>query len=89
MSKLNEKIAFTILYKMFFQRIWKSNHIRFDNLKHCGFPRNKLGEVEDTIYALLRLEYLVYYNKSKNALQLNWRKKEDIIRIIEKESFSN
>ena len=87
MVKLNGKIAYTILYKMFFQKIWKSNHIRFDNLKHCGFPKNKLGEVEKTIEGLIKLELIIYYNKSKKALQLNWNKRFEIMKIIEEEKF--
>ncbi|MBC8501089.1 MAG: hypothetical protein ISS25_02915 [Nanoarchaeota archaeon] len=87
MSKFDEEIALALLIKMYYQRLWKSKHIRYDTLKKCGLSKHRIGDVEKTIGLLIKSEYLVYYNRSKKALQLNWNKRREITRIIEKKVF--
>jgi hypothetical protein len=83
MREIDNKIVVTLLSRMVSLKLWKSNHIRYTNLKHCGFPKDKLKDVDRTINFLLRKGYLQYYNKSKKAIQLNWEKKEEIFKMIE------
>ena len=54
-----------------------SKHIRYDNTV-SGVPAHELGELKEAIKSLLKREYLVWYDKSKKAIQLNKYKLKEI-----------
>jgi hypothetical protein len=72
-----------ILRRMHRLGLWGSNHMRIDNLVNTGYPSHMKGEVRDTIFVLIRKGYVIYYSKSKEAVQLNLEKYSEIMRLIE------
>lgn len=76
-------IEIRILKRMYKLKLWKSNHMRLENLLHSGFPRHELGNVKSAIKRLINKGIIIYYHKSKNAIQLNWEYKAQIEEILE------
>lgn len=74
---LNE-IEGKLLKRMYRLGLWKSKHIRLENLMRTGFPSHKLGEVKKAIQVLIQQGFVVYYSKSKRAVQLNHYKYQEI-----------
>ncbi len=64
--------------------LWKSNHLKLENIMRTGFPGHQLGEVKKAIKGLIQKGLVVYYSKSKRAIQLNYHKYHKIREIVDK-----
>ena len=71
-----------ILKRMNRLGLWKSKHMRIENAMG-GIPGHELGEVKKTISKLMQKGFVVYYNKSKKAIQLNFNKYKEIMDLIQ------
>ena len=67
---MSEKLEKRLLEKMLRKRIIGSKHIRYGNIL-SSVSINEIGDLKKTIVNLLKKEYLIWYNKSKKAIQLN------------------
>lgn len=76
-------IEIRIMKRMHRLGLWGSHHMMIDNLVNTGYPSHLKGEVRETILLLIRKGYVVYYNKSKEAVQLNLDMHNEIMRLIE------
>ena len=66
-----------LLEKMIRKRIIGSNHIRYENIL-SSVPKSEMGKLKKTIDGLLKKGYLVWYSKSKKAIQLNKNRLKEI-----------
>jgi hypothetical protein len=66
-----------ILEKMLRKRIIGSKHIRYVNIV-SAIPGHQKKHCKEAITILLKKGYLVWYNKSKKAIQLNKNKTKEI-----------
>jgi len=76
-------IEIRILKRMNRIGLWGSHHMQIDNLVNTGYPSHMKGYVKETISLLIRKGYVVYYNRTKNAVQLNLDLQKEIMRLIE------
>ncbi len=60
-----------LLEKLIARGAFGANHYRIDTLLHMGWKAHERGEVKFAIAHLLRMQYLRWYNKSKEAIQIN------------------
>jgi len=74
---MSEKLEKYLLEKMLRKRIMGSKHIRYDNIV-SGIPSHEIKNLKETIKSLLKKNYLVWYNRSKKAIQLNKYKLKEI-----------
>ncbi len=74
---MNEILERHLLEKMLRKRVIGSKHIRFDNIV-SSVPANEIKNLKKVIDSLLKKEYLVWYSKSKKAIQLNKYKLKEI-----------
>lgn len=81
---MNENLEKYLLEKMLRKRIIGSKHIRYDNIV-SGVPSHEICNLKDAIKELLKKGFLVWYNKSKKAIQLNKYKLQEIKEYILKE----
>ena len=72
-----------VLAKLFARGAIGSNHYRIDTLLHMGWKAHERGEVKDAINHLLRLGYIQWYNRSKEAIQLNDELLDEIKDILD------
>jgi len=47
-----------------------------------GFPSHHRGDVKKAIYKLINKGFVIWYNRSKNAVQLNRDKMAEILRMV-------
>lgn len=71
-----------VLQAMVSRKLWKSNHLKREKVVRSGFPSHLRGAVDDTISKLIKKGYIKYYDKGRNAIQLNFEFKEEILKII-------
>lgn len=74
---MNENLEKYLLEKMLRKRIIGSKHIRYDNIV-SGVPSHEICNLKDVVKELLKKGFLVWYNKSKKAIQLNKYKLQEI-----------
>jgi len=74
---MSEKLEKHLLEKMLRKRIIGSKHIRYDNIV-SSVASHEIGELKDAIESLLKKGYLVWYDRSKKAIQLNKHKLKEI-----------
>lgn len=72
-----------LLAKLFARGAIGSNHYRIETLMHMGWKAHERGEVKDAINHLLRLGYIRWYNRNKQAIQLNDEMLDEIQDIID------
>ena len=72
-----------ILKRMHRLGLWGSNHMRLSNLVNTGYPSHLKGRVKTEIKELIKQNFVIYYNKEKQAVQLNSEKYSEIMRLIE------
>ncbi|MBN1377075.1 hypothetical protein JW949_01935 [Candidatus Woesearchaeota archaeon] len=66
-----------LLEKMLRKRIIGSKHIRYENII-SSIPPHEIKNLKKTIESLIKKGDLVWYNKSKKAIQLNKYKLKEI-----------
>lgn len=71
------KLEKYILEKMLRKRIIGKKHIRYENIV-SGIPSHEIRNLKTAIETLLKRDLLVWYNKSKRAIQLNKDKLKEI-----------
>ena len=74
---MSEKLEKHLLEKMLRKRLIGSNHIRYENIL-SSIPPHEIKNLKEAIESLLKKGYLVWYNKSKKAIQLNKYKLKEI-----------
>ena len=74
---MTERLEKYLLEKMLRKRIIGSKHIRYENIV-SGVPSHELRNLKKSIESLLKKGYLVWYSKSKKAIQLNKEKLKEI-----------
>ena len=67
---MSERLEKHLLEKMLRKRIIGSKHIRYENIV-SGVAFHEIGELKEAVKSLLKNGYLVWYDKSKKAIQLN------------------
>lgn len=67
---MSEILERHLLEKMLRKRIIGSKHIRYENIV-SGVASHEIGELKDAVDSLLKKGYLVWYDRSKKAIQLN------------------
>ena len=78
---MDDKLEKNLLEKMLRKRIIGSKHIRYENII-SGVAVHELKELKNAIESLLKKEYLVWYSKSKKAIQLNKNKLKEIKKYL-------
>ena len=53
---------------------------------HSGFPKHKYKEVKNAIFSLMKLGFVQWYDRSRNAIQLNKDKSREIEEIIKQDT---
>lgn len=74
-----------IIYRLHQRRAYGSKHLGKDVLLHSGVPSHLRGEVRKELDALIREGIVIYYDKGREAIQLNIEKTEEIRKILEEE----
>lgn len=74
---MSEALEKHLLEKMLRKRLIGSNHIRYENIL-SSIPKHEIKNLKEAVESLLKKEYLVWYNKSKKAIQLNKYKLKEI-----------
>lgn len=74
---MNKKLERHILEKMIRKRIIGSKHIQYDNIVK-SIESHEIGNLKRVIKNLLKKGYLVWYDKSRKAIQLNKYKLKEI-----------
>ena len=67
---MDERLEKHLLEKMIRKRVIGSKHIRYENIL-SSVSVSDIGELKKVIENLLKKGYLVWYSKSKKAIQLN------------------
>ncbi len=73
-----------LLIKMLNNRVIGAKHIRFDTIV-SNVASHEKGALKKEIENLLKKDFLVWYHKSKKAIQLNKYKLKEIREFLEKE----
>ena len=74
---MDGKLEKNLLEKMLRKRIIGSKHIRYENIV-SGVAVHELKNLKKALESLLKKEYLVWYSKSKKAIQINKQKLKEI-----------
>ncbi len=82
MCTMFSSIEISILKVMHSRRIYGANHKKIETILHSGFPSHEYKKVKKGILMLLRKGYIVWYNRSKGAIQLNKSRYDEIQQII-------
>lgn len=80
-----EDIEISILKVMHSKLIYGKNHKKIETIMRSGFPKHVYGDIKKTIKKLIKKNYILWYNKSKNAIHLNKDKFSEIGEIIKKD----
>lgn len=83
MAKENIQLQQKILMKLLKNRVLGSYHLRFETIL-SGVKRHEIGNLKQAIYSLLKKEFLVWYSRSKKAIQLNKDKLQEIREFLDK-----
>jgi len=57
--------------------------MRLNNLVKIGYPSHMKGLVKIALFTLIKKGFVIYYNKNKQAVQLNYKKYQEIMRLIQ------
>jgi len=71
-----------VLQVMHDKGVWYPNHKQIVTITHSGFPSDKRGQVSNAIYRLIKKNWILYYNRSKNAICLNPSFRTEILQNI-------
>ena len=71
-----------VLQKMHARQRWGKFHIRKENVVHSGFPSHLRGEISKTIDILVKKGWIMYHDRSKNAICLNPAFRQEILNKI-------
>ena len=74
---MSERLEKNLLEKMLRHRIIGGRHIRYDNIV-SGVAPHEIKDLKKSIEVLLKKGYLVWYSRSKKAIQLNKFKLKEI-----------
>ncbi|HLD43407.1 MAG TPA: hypothetical protein VJB08_05485 [Candidatus Nanoarchaeia archaeon] len=74
---MTESFEKYLLEKMLRKRIIGSKHIRYENIL-SGIPPHEIKSLKEAVESLLRKGFLVWYSKSKKAIQLNKERLKEI-----------
>jgi len=66
-----------LLERMLRKRVIGSKHIRYENIIG-GVPQHEINDLKRAFDSLLKKGYLVWYSRSKKAVQLNKDKLKEI-----------
>jgi len=77
MGKENMQLQKKLLMKLLKNKVLGSYHLRFQTILH-GFSRHEGGDLKRAVKDLLKKGYLMWYSKSKKAIQLNKEKLHEI-----------
>lgn len=83
MAKENIQLQQKILMKLLKNKVLGSYHLRFETIL-SGVKRHEIGDLKKAIHDLLKKDLLVWYSKSKKAIQLNKDKLQEIREFLEK-----
>ncbi len=78
---MSEKLEKHLLEKMLRKRIIGGKHITYENIL-SSIPRHEIGNLKDAIHELLKKEFLVWYDRSRRAIQLNLDKLNEIKKYL-------
>jgi len=71
-----------VLKAMHTRAIYKPNHKKVEIIMRSGFPSDQRGNVKKAIKTLIKKRFIMWYNRSKDAIQLNKEKSQEIIKIL-------
>ena len=60
------------------RNLYGAKHIRLEKITKSGFPSHLRGNVKDAIYSLIKKGFILYAKRSKDTIQLNLDKSEEI-----------
>ena len=83
MAGENIQLQQKILMKLLKNKVLGSYHLRFETIL-SGVKRHEIGDLKKAIYGLLKKDFLVWYSKSKKAIQLNKEKLKEVREFLEK-----
>ncbi len=81
MIELNQ-LEISVLRAMHSRNIYGAKHIRMEKVIHSGFPSHLRGDVKKAIYSLIKKSFILYVKRSKDAIQLNLNKNEEIKKFV-------
>lgn len=82
MTKENIQLQQKILMKLLKNKVLGSYHLRFKTIL-SGVKRHEIGDLKQAIHGLLKKDLLIWYSKSKKAIQLNKNKLQKIREFLE------
>ncbi len=74
-----------IINRLIKENVWVAKHISIDTLSRCGVPSHLRGEVRKMIHELLKEGILIYYDRGREAIQLNEEKRKEIYEMSREE----
>ena len=83
MAKESIQLQQKILMKLLKNKVLGSYHLRFETML-SGVKGHEIGDLKRAIYDLLKKDFLVWYSKSKKAIQLNKDRLQEIREFLEK-----
>ena len=75
-------IEISVLRAMHSRSVYGAKHIRMEKVIHSGFPSHLRGDVKKAIYSLIKKGFILYAKRSKDAIQLNLGKNEEIKNFV-------
>ena len=77
-----------VLKALHSRKVYGKHHKSFDTVVHsCSVGPHDLGNVKEAIHSLLKKGLLVWYDKSRKALQLSKKRSREIVDIISSNMF--
>ncbi|MBS3106451.1 hypothetical protein J4419_02195 [Candidatus Woesearchaeota archaeon] len=76
-----ERLEQDLLERMWRKKLLGGNHMRVENLL-ASVPGHVKGDLKGALKSLLRQGYVVWYNRSKGALQLNGERLKEIKELL-------
>ena len=67
-------IEIEVLTVMNARLIYKPDHKKIETITRSGFPSDQRGNVKKAIKKLIKKRFIIWYNRSKNAISLNKEK---------------
>lgn len=76
-----DSIKKEVITEMYKRKLFGSNHKEIITITRSGFPSDKRGEVKEAIHELIKEGLIVYYDRARNAIQLNKERIDEIEKI--------
>jgi len=76
------EIEEAVLKAMHSREIYGKNHKKVETIMHSGFPSHLYKEVKKAILSLIKKRYILWYDKSSNAIHLNKELSSEIAKIV-------